>query len=59
MENLLLILLILGVSLFLIVTVLERIGNPINEEKQAALSRWILPLCALLVIVQLIRYWMG
>lgn len=59
MENLLLILVVLFAVLFLLVTVLEKSGSTMSEEQQSKLSRWILPLVALLLVAQLIRYLMG
>ena len=58
MENLFKLLLILGIALFLLVAVLQRIGQPVSEESQAAMSRWLLPLCLLLAVAGLIRYWL-
>lgn len=59
MDNLLKILLVLGVALFATVWLLERIGSPVNEKQASSIGRWILPLCALLAVAQLLRYWLG
>lgn len=59
MENLFKILFFLAIALGLMVVVLERWGSPVSEERQASWSRWILPLCALLIVAQLIKHWLG
>ena len=59
MENLFKLLLFLGIALVLMVTILERWGSPLSAEKQASWGRWILPLCACLIVAQLIKTWMG
>lgn len=59
MENLFKLLFILGIGVVIMVVVLERWGSPMSTERQASWARWILPLCAILVIAQLIRYWAG
>ncbi len=57
MDNLLKILLLLGVGLFVMVFLAERVAKPIDEEQTAKLSRWILPLIAVLLVVQLMRHY--
>ena len=57
MENLLKLLFILFVAIAVMVVVLERFGKPIDDEQQAKLSRWIIPLLAVLIIAQIIRHY--
>ncbi|NIB42886.1 hypothetical protein HBA55_24985 [Pseudomaricurvus alkylphenolicus] len=48
----------LFLALMIAVPLLERFGKPHAEEEVSSLSRWILPLCMLLAVVQLIMYMM-
>ena len=57
--NLLLILGVLFLALLVVVPLLERFGKPQDEQKISSMSRWILPLFALLAVLQLILYVMG
>ena len=57
MENLFKLLLILFAAVAAMVFVLERVGKPMEAEQQAKLSRWVLPLIAILLIAQLVRYY--
>lgn len=57
MDNLIKLLAVLGIALFLMVFILGRVGTPIDEEKQASIARWILPLVALGLVAQLL-VWM-
>ena len=57
MENLFKLLLILFAAVAVMVFFLERFGKPMEAEQQAKLSRWVLPLIAMLLIAQLIRYY--
>ena len=59
MENLLTLLFFLFLAVVAMVFLLERFGKPMDEAQQASLSRWILPLVAVLAIASLIRYWMN
>ncbi len=54
MDNLIKLLAILGLAIFAMVFILGRFGKPIDEEKQASIGRWILPLIALLLVAQLL-----
>ena len=56
MENLLKLLFYLFIAVALMVFVLERVGKPMDNEQMAKLSRWVLPLVALLLVAQLFRY---
>lgn len=57
MENLFKLLLILFAAVAAMVFVLERFGKPMEAEHQAKLSRWVLPLIAVLLIAQLFRHY--
>ncbi|MBT8148468.1 MAG: hypothetical protein HKO07_00050 [Pseudomonadales bacterium] len=57
MENLFKLLFYLFLALALMVVVLERFGKPMAPEMQYKWSRWILPLCALLLVLQLFRHY--
>lgn len=58
MDNLFKLLFFLAIAIVVMVLVLERFGKPVDAEQQAKLSRWILPLCAILVIASMIKYYM-
>lgn len=45
---------ILFISLIIIVPLIERFGPRMSQESLAKMSRWVLPLVALLLVVQLI-----
>tara|TARA_B110000977_G_C10707631_1_gene349966 strand:+ start:366 stop:545 length:180 start_codon:yes stop_codon:yes gene_type:complete len=57
MENLFKLLFILFAAVALMVFLLERFGKPMEAEQQSKLSRWVLPLIAILLIAQLLRYY--
>jgi len=57
MENLFKLLFILFAAVALMVFVLERFGKPMEAEQQSKLSRWVLPLIAILLVAQLLRYY--
>ncbi len=48
---------ILFLALVIIVPLIERFAKPMKDEEVSTISRWVLPLMALLLIVQLIAYW--
>ena len=54
MDNLIKLLLVLGVAVFVMVLLVERSGMQISEEKQSSLARYILPLVAVLLVIQLL-----
>jgi len=56
MENLFKLLFYLFIAVALMVVVLERFGSPMDSEVQYKWSRWILPLCGLLLVIQLFRH---
>lgn len=57
MENLFKLLLILFAAVAAMVFVLERFGKAMEADQQAKLSRWVLPLIAILLIAQLFRHY--
>lgn len=56
MNNLLLLLLFIFGGVALMVVLGERFAKPMEPEKVAKLSRWIIPLVAVAIIVQMINY---
>lgn len=58
MDNLFKILIILFASLAVMVFVLERIGKPMDDEQQSKISKWFLPLMAILALASIFRYFM-
>lgn len=56
MLNLITVLAILFLALFLIVALLEKYGKRHSGEDLAKLSRLIIPLIALLIVLQAIRH---
>ncbi len=59
MENLFKLLIYLFVAVAVMVLVLERIGKPMDEQQQSKLSKWVLPLIAILLIAQLFRHYLS
>lgn len=50
---------ILVLALIIVVPLLEKFGKHHEPEEVGSLTKWILPICALLIIVQLIMHWSG
>ncbi len=46
---------ILFVTLFVVVTLLEKSGKRYNEEETAKIAKWIWPLVGILLVAQLIK----
>ncbi|MGH1372383.1 MAG: hypothetical protein ACRBBW_10130 [Cellvibrionaceae bacterium] len=57
--TLLTILAVLFVALIIAVPLLERFGKPHDNEEVSSMSKWILPLAAALIVIQMIAYWSG
>jgi len=57
MENLVRILLFLFIGIVVMVFVVNRFAKPVDDAQVAKLSKWILPLVALLLIVQLVGHY--
>lgn len=58
-NNLVLILLFIFGGVALMVVLLERFGSPIEPEKMSRLSRWIMPLVGLMLVLSVLKYYMG
>ena len=59
MDTLFLLLLFIFGGVALMVVLGERFAKPMEAEQMRKLSRWIIPLVAVAIIVQLFRYWWG
>jgi len=57
--TLLKILAVLLLALLVAVPLLERYGKPHDTEDVSSLSKWILPLAALLIVMQMFLFWRG
>ena len=53
--NLLMILLVLFVSLYVVITLMERYGKPMSANKQSQLSKIALILIAVLLVARLLK----
>ncbi|KKO50415.1 hypothetical protein VT06_02600 [Arsukibacterium sp. MJ3] len=56
MGNLLTILVILFVSLFVLVTLLEKFGKKTEEQDLSKLTRWVYPLMAIMLGAYIVKY---
>lgn len=53
---------LLAIALLILIPLLERYGKPAAEqdpEKLRRMQHWILPMVALLALLQLLRHWFG
>ncbi len=57
--SLLTILAVLFITLIIAVPLLERFGKPHESEEVSGMSKWILPLAAILIVIQMFVYWGG
>ncbi len=48
---------VLFLALIILVPLMERFGKPMKDQELGKISRWILPLVALMLIVQLFAHW--
>jgi len=48
---------LLAIALVVIIPLLERYAPQPGEAKVRRISRWILPLCASLILLQLLLHW--
>tara|TARA_B100000446_G_scaffold62752_1_gene59280 strand:- start:50604 stop:50780 length:177 start_codon:yes stop_codon:yes gene_type:complete len=48
---------VLLIALLIAIPLLERFGKPHSDEEVSSLNRWILPLAAILVLMQMFLYW--
>lgn len=59
MNDLLLLLLLIFVGVALMVVLGERFAKPIEPERMRRLSRWIYPLVGLMLVLSLVRFYLG
>jgi hypothetical protein len=57
MNTLLLLLLFIFGGVALMVVLGEKFAKPMEPEKLQRITRWILPLVALSILIQMFRYW--
>ncbi len=50
---------ILFLVLIILVPLMERFTKPMKDEEVSKISRWVLPLVALLLVVQLLAHWVN
>ncbi|MFL0800707.1 MAG: hypothetical protein K6L80_09690 [Agarilytica sp.] len=48
---------VLFLALIILVPLMERFAKPMKDDEVSRISRWILPLVALLLVIQLIAHW--
>lgn len=58
MSNLFILLLAIFGGVALMVLVLEKFGSPMSPEKQASLSRWIMPLVGVSIVLAMVKYFL-
>ena len=58
MNTLFMLLLFIFGGVALMVVLGERFAKPMEPEQMQKLSRWIIPLLAIALVIQMIRYWM-
>ena len=58
MNTLFMLLLFIFGGVALMVVLGERFAKPMEPEKLRKVTRWILPLMALAIILQMLRYWL-
>ena len=58
MNNLLTILLFIFVGVAVMVVLGERFSKPMDNEQLHKITRWIMPLVALAIVIQMFRYWL-
>lgn len=59
MDNLLKIFFFLFLGIFAMVFLVERFAKPVDESQLAKMSKWIIPLIAVLLVLQLIGHYFG
>ncbi len=57
MNTLFMLLLFIFGGVALMVVLGEKFAKPMEPEKLHKLTRWIIPLMALAIVIQMIRYW--
>jgi cadmium resistance protein CadD (predicted permease) len=58
MDTLILLLLFIFAGVALMVVLGKKFAKPVESEKLHKFTRWIIPLVALSIIIQMFRYWM-
>ena len=58
MNTLFILLLFIFGGVALMVILGERFAKPMEPEQMQRISRWILPLVAVAIIIQMLRYWL-
>jgi len=56
MPNIILILGILFIALIVMVTLVDRFGKKQSSEEVSRISRWVIPLMAAIMVLQLLAY---
>ena len=59
MANLISLLFFIFVGVFLMVFLVERFAGDTDPEKAARLSRWIMPLVGLMLILSILKFFLG
>ena len=59
MTNLISLLFFIFVGVFLMVFLVERFAGDTDPEKAARLSRWIMPLVGLMLILSILKFFLG
>ena len=59
MNDLLLLLLLIFGGVALMVVLGERFAKPIEPERMRRLSRWIYPLVGVMLVLSLVRFYLG
>lgn len=59
MNNLILILLMVFGGVALMVVFLDRFAKPMEPEKVARISKWIMPLVGIMLLLSAVKYLMG
>ncbi len=50
---------VLFLALIILVPLMERFAKPMKDDELSRISRWVLPLVALLLVIQLIAHWVN
>lgn len=58
MSNLFLLLLFIFGGVALMAVLVERLAKPMEEEQVSKISRWIIPLAALAIVIQLLYFYL-
>ena len=50
---------VLFLALIILLPLMERFAKPMKDEEVSKISRWVLPLVALLLVAQLVMHWLN